>query len=300
MTPPVGDQAKTLLSIDAVSFEARRPMISYRCPHCSAPLAEEAAAFACANGHRFDRAKEGYVNLLPGGRLRGRPSGDDEAMVRARRTVFDAGLYAPIMDAAAAAVEEMGAPPSGAALRVLDCGSGEGSYLAAVAERVGADAWGVDISKPAVRLAARRHRRHHHAVASTYQLPFADAEFDVLLSVFSPRPRTEMMRVLRAEGHVVIVRPGPEHLAGLKALVYDEPRQHRDPATPGDGDDWPTPLRVDTVQFDLALEEPALRLALLEMTPYWWSARPDRRDEIAAVVHTVGVDVRIAVFGHAG
>lgn len=275
-------------------------MTAYRCPHCSLPLVEDETAFACANGHHFDRAKEGYVNLLPGGRLRGRPSGDDEAMVRARRIVFDASLYAPIIDAVADVVEQVCVPTSGSA-RVLDCGSGEGSYLAAVAERVGGQAWGVDVSKPAVRLAARRHRHHHYAVASTYQLPFDDEEFDVLLSVFSPRPYMEMTRVLHSDGHVVIVRPGPEHLAELKALVYDEPRQHRDPVTPGDGeDDWRAPLRVVPVRFDLVLDDAELRLALLEMTPYWWSARPDRRDAIASAAHTVGVDVRVAVFGHSG
>lgn len=274
-----------------------RPLPGYRCPNCRLALAEEDNGFACTNGHRYDRAKEGYVNLLPGGRLRGRPSGDDEAMVRARRTVFDAGLYAPIIDAVATVIEEEGVRTDGDAVHLLECGSGEGSYLAAAAARVRAEAWGIDVSKPAARLAARRHRNHHYAVASTYHLPFDDRAFDVLMSVFAPRPYEEMMRVLRTGGHAVVVRPGPQHLAELKALVYADPRQHRDPATL-DGQEWPAPVRVVPVQFELVLDDPGLRLALLEMTPYWWSARPERRDEIASTPFTVRADMRITVFDH--
>ena len=158
----------------------------------------------------------------------------------------------------------------------------------------------MDISKAAVRLAARRHRLHHYAVASSYQMPFDDDSFDVLMSVFSPRPHAEMMRVLDASGVAVVVRPGPEHLAELKALVYADPRQHRDPAA-SDGEDWPSPAaRMVAVQFELVLDDPALRLALLEMTPYWWSARPERKDEIASTAFVTHADMRIAVFGHDG
>jgi 23S rRNA (guanine745-N1)-methyltransferase len=276
----------------------RRATIGYRCPVCALDLVEEPTGFVCANGHRYDRAKEGYVNLLPGGRLKGRPAGDDEAMVRARRTVFDAGLYDPVMDAVAGAVERATRACRDGAPRVLDCGSGEGSYLAAVARRAPIDAWGIDVSKPAVRAAARRHPDQHHAVASAYQLPFAADTFDVVMSVFSPRPRAEMMRVLHDGGVAVLARPGPEHLAELKALVYTDARRHRDPAAADD--EWTEPPReTAAVQFVLDLSDPVLRMGLLEMTPYWWSTRAERRDSIAATSLTVQVDIRITVFDHA-
>ena len=275
-------------------------MPGYRCPKCAQPLVEEATGFACAAGHRYDRAKEGYVNLLPGGRRKGNPAGDDHAMVRARRTIFDAGLYAPVIDAVAATVHRAarraGPPGEHDALRLLDCGSGEGSYLAAVSARTAAGAWGIDVSKAAVRVAARRHHDHHYAVASVYHLPFADGSFDVLMSVFSPRPHAEMVRVLDTDGIAVLVRPGPQHLAELKALVYADPRRHRDPAT-AEGEEWPdVPTELITVAFDVVLDDPSLRLALLEMTPYWWSTGPELRAEIAATPLTAHADMRIAVF----
>jgi hypothetical protein len=50
------------------------------------------------------------------------------------------------------------------------------------------------------------------------------------------------------------------------------------------------------VTFELPLDDPALRLALLEMTPFWWSTVPKRREVIAATVLTVDVDVRLSVY----
>lgn len=269
---------------------------AFRCPTCREPLAETVTQFACANGHRLDRAREGYVNLLPGGRLKGRPAGDDEAMVRARRTVLDAGLYEPIIEALAATVKRFTADLSWPA--VLDCGCGEGTYLARATATADARGWGIDVSKAAVRTAARRHRGLHLAVASSYILPFEDASFDVAMSVFSPRPFAEITRVLRRGGAALVVRPGPGHLAELKALVYDDPRRHRDPLTgDGDRDDWPiAPVTVEAVRFTVDLSDAALRVALLEMTPFWWSATAERRGAVAERANTVTTEMVLAVF----
>ncbi|MEO8493129.1 putative RNA methyltransferase, partial [Pseudomonas sp.] len=35
------------------------------CPLCSAPLNAVDNGVACPAGHRFDRARQGYLNLLP-------------------------------------------------------------------------------------------------------------------------------------------------------------------------------------------------------------------------------------------
>jgi len=267
-------------------------MPAYRCPVCTSALDADLAGFECVNRHRFDRAREGYVNLLPGGRLKGRPAGDSDAMVRARRTVFDAGLYRPVVDAVAAGVADTGARA------VLDCGCGEGAYLAAASARGAADGWGIDVSKPAVRLAARRHQGLHFAVASSYALPFEDDVFDAVLSVFSPRPFAEMMRVLVPGGAAIVVTPGADHLHQLKALIYDEPRPHAAPTDAADSPDseWPSPNEVREVRFDIDLDEPSLRTALLEMTPFWWSTPPARQRVVEEQAATVTVDMLVAIY----
>ncbi|MEI7618256.1 MAG: methyltransferase domain-containing protein [Actinomycetota bacterium] len=266
--------------------------VAFRCPHCRQSLAEHEHEFVCVSAHHFDRAKEGYVNLLPGGRLKSRPAGDDDAMVRARRRVFDAGMYNPVIDAVAALVAHS------PAANVVDAGCGEGSYLAAATTLSGAAGWGIDISKPAVRLASRRHRNHRYAIASSYALPFADNSFEALINVFSPRDFGEMLRVLKAGGIAVVATPGPQHLAQLKALIYDDPRQHLnrfDPEANASADE-PLPEEVTSVQFELRLDDLDLRLSLLEMTPFWWSTTTERREVIAATSLVVDVDIQLCVY----
>jgi 23S rRNA (guanine745-N1)-methyltransferase len=266
--------------------------VAFRCPHCLESLAERQQEYVCPSGHHFDRAKEGYVNLLPGGRLKSRPAGDDDSMVRARRRVFDAGLYDPVIGAVAASVAH--SPVT----NIVDAGCGEGSYLAAAATLSGAAGWGIDISKPAIRLASRRHRAHRYAIASSYALPFADNSFEALINVFSPRDFAEMLRVLAPGGRAIVATPGPRHLAQLKALVYNDPRPHVD-RSDTDTDaaaDEPSPDHVSSVQFERSLDDQDLRLSLLEMTPFWWSTTPERREVIAATPLVVDIDIQLWVY----
>ncbi len=284
--------------------------VTYRCPVCLLALPDVERGYECENGHRFDRARDGYVNLLPAGRLKGRPAGDSSSMIAARRMVFDAGLYDPIIHAVAdRVVEAMQRRPSRVPA-VLDCGCGEGTYLAAAvvaaenhgheSDGSGIEGWGIDISKPAVRLAGRRHRHLRFAVASTYALPFGDDCFDVVLSVFSPRPFAEMMRVLVPGGTAVVVTPGPDHMREFKSVIYADHRRHRVLAD-DDADRWPIePLLDVPITFEVSLGEPRWRTALLEMTPFWWSAPPVDRAAIAESVSALTVDMHVGVYERSG
>lgn len=247
----------------------------YRCPNCDAPLSG-AAVMVCSAGHSFDRSTDGYVNLMVAGRKAGRAAGDSVEMIRARRDFFDRGHYSPVMEAVAAMVGDVE--------RVLDTGCGEGSYLAAIPAPV---RHGLDVSKPAVRLAARRHREDSWAVASSYRLPYDDACFDAVLSVFAPRPFDELGRVLRPGGSIVTASPGPDHLAGLRGVLYAEPHPHAErPHTAEEGSSAPT--QRERVHFDLVLESDDARL-LLQMTPYWWSATPEQQGGLDGLTTTVDV-----------
>jgi 23S rRNA (guanine745-N1)-methyltransferase len=98
------------------------------CPHCGAGLTLDGQV-RCARGHGFDVARQGYVNLLSG---KASVSGDSAEMVAARAAFLDAGHYAPIMRAVAAAA----GPATGC---VADLGAGTGHYLAAVLDAAAAD-----------------------------------------------------------------------------------------------------------------------------------------------------------------
>ena len=66
------------------------------CPICSAPLSTVDNGVTCPAGHRFDRARQGYLNLLPVQHKNSRDPGDNQAMVEARRDFLNAGHYTPV------------------------------------------------------------------------------------------------------------------------------------------------------------------------------------------------------------
>lgn len=188
-----------------------RALAVLACPVCSARLSAGSAGLACEAGHAFDRARQGYVTLLPPGH---RPaSGDSAEMVADRVAFLDAGHYAGVTRAIGDAVQADGAPPQ----RLLDLGGGTGHHLAGVLERLPAAVGvGMDSSRYAARRAARCHPRAIAVVADTWaRLPVRDAAVDRVLVVFAPRNGPEIARVLRPEGRLVVVTPAADHLEEL-------------------------------------------------------------------------------------
>jgi SAM-dependent methyltransferase len=108
--------------------------------------------------------------------------------------------------------------------RLLDIGCGGGLTLVACAE-AGWSAVGVDVSEDQLRLA--RGRGCDVAVADGANLPFDDASFDAVASVFTHTDvedfsalLTEAARVLRPEGKLVYVGVHP-CFVGPHAFVHD-------------------------------------------------------------------------------
>lgn len=186
-----------------------------RCPRCGGhPLTASGGAVACPRGHAFDLARQGYLSLLAGSRA---TSGDDAEMARARERFLGSRAYDAVRAAVVAAATE--ALPDQA--RVLDVGCGTGWYAAGVLDAApAARGLGLDTSARSLRAAARAHPRAGAVgcdVLADY--PLADACVDVVLDVFSPRNPPQMHRVLRPGGRLVVARPGPGHLAELRAAV---------------------------------------------------------------------------------
>jgi 23S rRNA (guanine745-N1)-methyltransferase len=124
------------------------------CPVCGGPMdvLVDASGLRCAEGHQFDRARQGHVTLLPPGHRP--PSGDSAGMVADRVAFLEAGHYAGITAALAGAVVADGAPSS-----VLDLGGGTGHHLAGVLDAL-PDAVGVVLTpRPTPRAGPRGRTR---------------------------------------------------------------------------------------------------------------------------------------------
>lgn len=202
----------------------------YICPVCGKKLKRINNSRKCPNGHCFDIARKGHVNLLTTARHDPRTSGDDPDMVRARTRFLDKGYYLPLAEklrsVAAAEVEGSSRPV------IVDSGCGEGFYTAELAKLQNALVYGIDISKHAVAHCMTRVHlagltNCEFAVASSFHLPFEEGCADAVVSVFAPVCNDEYARVLKAAGSLIVVSPSPRHLFELKAAVYDKPYENK-------------------------------------------------------------------------
>ncbi len=243
----------------------------WQCPSCRAPLVQDAQGHTCESGHRYDRAKQGYVNLLLANQKNSRDPGDSASMVGARRDFLSAGHYDFLMDAITqTAMQQL----TDELPFILDLGCGEGSYLKALVRKLpGASIYGCDISKCAIKRAATWVQEASFGVASNFNLPVMSDSIDLALCVFAPLNYAELTRVLKGSGVLVRVLPGPDHLAEIKRLLYSTAEQHQIPESPGRN------LETCHVRETHTLNANALKL-LLEMTPLKWAGSKDAKQQL--------------------
>ena len=246
-------------------------MSGFVCPVCGGRLTDAGGAVRCPAGHSFDRAKEGYVNLLLVSRMHSKIPGDSKEMVAARNRFLNGGGYAPFAAELARLCAEL-ARKKGGVLHILDAGCGEGYYdgtICAELERQGLpfELAGFDISKAAVRLAAKRKLPNAaFAVASSFAAPVESGWADVVLNIFSPFAGEEFRRCLASGGRLIYAVPTAEHLMGLKDVLYDEPYEN-----PCQQVDYPgfSPAGETRVEDRITVEGQAIG-DLFAMTPYYW------------------------------
>lgn len=275
----------------------------FQCPNCSKPLKQGEKQYFCPNGHSFDIAKQGYVNLLLSGHIGAGKPGDDKDMIKSRREFLDRGYYEEFSNTLnnivikTLAIDKV----QGDGVSIFDAGCGEGYYISRLKSRLEGlykhketDIYGIDVSKPAIQYAAGRDKSIRFAVASTYHVPIQPESVDCILCIFAPRDEQEFRRILKPSGRLLVAAPGPRHLYSLREFLYESPDAIGQKGTVGEGFML---LEHQKVTYDINFNSTEDAFNLFKMTPYSRHAGAETENKLkAAGEFKTEVDINIRVY----
>ncbi|WP_455205427.1 putative RNA methyltransferase [Kaarinaea lacus] len=205
------------------------------CPIDGVPLDFQEKALICENGHVFDIARQGYVNLLPVQQKRSKQPGDSKEMVIARSAFLNSGIYEPI--AAKLADIVFTQITDAKHIHFLDAGCGEGYYFDYVCNylnNINGDLdisfVGLDISKDAIAASAKRNKQITWVVGTNRQPPVTEASVDIILCVFGFYHFDGFLNILKSGGKVILVEPGSDHLQELREIIYTTVKKTQPPS----------------------------------------------------------------------
>lgn len=184
------------------------------CPKCKEELILDGNSLKCKNNHCYDRAKEGYTNLLLTSRS-GEKIGDSKESAAARHRFLAKGYYKCLKDRIAELLKGS----------VLDICCGDGYY-----DDYDGKLYGFDISKEMVRLASKSQKSHTYFVANLADIPVKSKSFDTCIHLFAPFNEKEFCRVMKDDGVLYSVIPGENHLYEMKEILYDSPYKNDEKA----------------------------------------------------------------------
>ncbi len=269
------------------------------CPYCNTQLLPaNKATYRCENNHSFDLSKQGYLNLLPVNKKKSNDPGDNEMMIAARRDFLEMGFYDPLITSIKKCINEE-LSFRNKKIVALDAGCGEGYYSEKALNHLHGlhtTIFGTDISKHAVKYAANTYKKNFYFVSSIYNLPIAKKSVDLILSVFSPIMPKEFKRVVARNGYVIVVSPASNHLNEMAALIYEKVKPHTTTVAAQMSTEFEQLVNKRTT-FTIDLKSAEDLLALLKMTPYYWSTGIERLENITNKNElTVTCDFNIDIF----
>ena len=266
--------------------------MQYICPLCALPLTLTQRTWGCPQAHKFDMAKEGYVNLLPVQKKNSKDPGDNQQMMFARREFLNAGYYQILSDR----VNQLALQYASSAQQILDIGCGEGYYSHRLYNALVAHHFcylqGVDISKSAIKYAAKRYPNLSFCVASAYEMPIPSNSIDLAIRIYAPSKVEELQRIMAPSGILITVSPGPLHHFALKQQIYDQPRLHPESEARVDGFEC---LHQERLSAQLELNDSKYIGNFLEMTPYAWKFTAEQKQAFTQRGLSCELDFQIEV-----
>ena len=245
------------------------------CPICQENLHISDNSCTCGK-HNFDISKESYLNLTHNRTH----SGDDKDMITSRRTFLDAGYYQPISDMVNTIISKNISNSCSKPL-IVDMGCGEGYYLNRLFNSllneygIYSTCYGLDLSKPAIKIASKKYKPLNWLVANLSKMPFKDSSVDVAISMFANLQEDETIRILKSNGYLLLVRAGLSHLLELRQIIYPKIIERYSKT------DMPKGFKLiseDTIKFKLNIQSSEQIKNLLTMTPHYWKVSKERRE----------------------
>lgn len=233
------------------------------CPVCKERLFQKEKSLVCQNGHCFDLAKEGYVNLLCGSHKSADLTGDNKLMAKARHEFLEKGLFFCLAGAVSDCIFAQGKTEP----VVADICCGEGYYSSEVLKAQRCSLYGFDLSRAMVRLAAKRKLDATFFVANLSSIPLESECVDSAFVLFAPFHEKEFSRILKKDGVLITAVPGKNHLFELKEKIYYTPYKNDEklPQT-----SLLTLCDTIKVKDKIKLEKSDDIMSLFSMTPYYY------------------------------
>lgn len=253
----------------------------YKCPVCHKQLIKRDNSYSCSEKHTYDIAKEGYVNLLLANQMKSKEPGDSKGMMIARSNFLNKGYFENLADNISMELLNHFDIAQQNDYAVFDAGCGEGYYTDRIYKDLAKKAenprvWGMDISKEAVRLAAKRNKNIGFCVGSIFHLPIVDNSVDCVINIFAPFREVEFQRVLKENGIIIMVTPGAQHLMGLKDALYDNPYENDEKMPEISAFEI---VESTSLKYEIHIDNSADIINMLKMTPYFWNTNISRVNE---------------------
>ncbi len=247
------------------------------CPVCGNDLNASGNSYICRNNHCFDIAKSGYVNLLLSKHIGKTTHGDNKLMLQARRNFLEKGYYSALRDELCSMVSRN----FGGGV-ILDAGCGEGYYTSAVYDalrqaEIPVEMYGIDISKIAVEMAAKRKKDITYSTASVFHIPVRDESCNMVITLFAPYCGEEFRRVLVPDGILIMAIPSEDHLWEMKQAIYDIP--YKNQVKPYELDGFRL-VEKKRITYRAELESREDIQSLFAMTPYYYRTAVGQKERL--------------------
>jgi 23S rRNA (guanine745-N1)-methyltransferase len=238
----------------------------------------------CPSGHSFDIARQGYVNLLPVQQKRSKNPGDNQEMVAARARFLSTGHYSEIANTLFQLVQNHLKPHSQC---ILDAGCGDGYYLNGLQQYLTKNPvnahlsfTGMDISKQAIIAACKQSKEITWIVASNKNPPIQDSAVDMILCMFGFPSAEGFQRILKQNGLLLVVEPGPQHLIELREILYPDVRSADNSSARTQSLTKNFSL-IEELQkkFFIELNQTEIQ-DLAKMTPHYYRSKPDAKNQL--------------------